>query len=759
LALAIGAVYGRALDAPLFFDDVGSIVTNPSIVSLWPPFGTVGNPGPLRPPSDRATAARPLVNLSFALNYYFGGLEPWGYHVVNVLIHLGSALLLWAILRHVLLLPYFAGRFETSGGWLALGVALIWALHPLQTEAVIYATQRTELLMAFFYLSTLYCSLRYWEADPRSAILLLLAIVACACGMASKEVMVSAPLIVLLFERTFVAGSLPAALRRSWPLYVGLAATWPLLLVLVLNAPHSESAGFGLGPPLSTWWLTQSQILITYLKLAVWPSPLLIHYQLPYLSTFADAWMYVAPILALGFATLVLLWRNRPAGFLGTWIFAILAPTTVIPIVTEMAAERRMYLPLAALLSLFVVSGYLLTEAIWRSSVRAHHRRFDTSRPRFATAIGLAVVAFVFAVASAKQLSAYHAPELLWREVVAHQPKNFLARGALGGILVLDPNRQEDAIGELQAALALKPDYSAVLCDLGLAYINTKRLPEAIDTLHAAIAIDPESSEAFNRLGIALTQAGRLPEAIDALRVALKLKSENSGALKNLGHALLESGRPADAIEPLQHALRLVPDDAEAHVNLGRALMNSNRSQEAVAEFQAALALSPKDPTTLNNLGFALTQLGRHAEAIECLERAVQLKPDYALARNNLGIALFNTGKLSQAIDQFQLVIKLTPNDISAHNNLGLLLAKTGNPNEAIKHYQEVLRLQPNFVQGYRNLAQAFDLVKQPDAAIATAKKGTEVARTTGQTAAAEQIEEWLSHYQKERDRDASQSK
>src|SRR5207253_2214235 len=101
-----------------------------------------------------------------------------------------------------------AGRFNLSAGWLAPAVALIWALHPLQTETVIYATQRTELLMALFYLATLYCSMRYWLTADSRATWLVLAILACLCGMASKEVMVTAPVMVLLFERTFIAGSL-----------------------------------------------------------------------------------------------------------------------------------------------------------------------------------------------------------------------------------------------------------------------------------------------------------------------------------------------------------------------------------------------------------------------------------------------------------------------------------------------------------------------------------------------------------------------
>ena len=389
LAVAIGAVYGRALDAPFIFDDSWAITENESIRSLWPLIGTADHRGPLNAAPGLPAASRPLVNFSFALNYYFGGLSPTAYHAVNVTIHFLSALMLWAITRRTLQLSYFSGRFDGTAGWLGLAVAVLWALHPLQTEAVIYATQRTELMMAFFYLATLYCSLQYWTVlvpDPsklvenqqpagrnyflcRSA-WLALAVISCVCGMASKEVMVSAPLMVLLFERTFVAGSLAAALRRSWPLYIGLAMTWLLLVGLTMDAPHRDSAGFGLGVSAYAWWLTQTKVLLMYLKLAVWPWPLMIHYQLPYLTTFAQAWMYVIPVTLLAVATLVLLWRNRPIGYLLTLVFAILSPTSLIPIVAEMAAERRMYLALVTPCVLFVVGGYWLMSAIlrWRGA-------------------------------------------------------------------------------------------------------------------------------------------------------------------------------------------------------------------------------------------------------------------------------------------------------------------------------------------------------------------------------------------------------
>ena len=200
-----------------------------------------------------------------------------------------------------------------SANWLASPVSFLWALHPLQTETVIYATQRTELLMAFFYLATIYCSLRYWLAQNhrRRTTWLALATFASFAGMASKEVMVSAPLIVLLYERTFIAGSLAAALRRSWPVYVGLASSWLLLLLLAVSSPHGQSAGFGLSVAAPAWWLTQTQVLLLYLRLFIWPWPLSIHYHFPYLTTFAESWMYVVPVALLAGVTFVLLWPKQ----------------------------------------------------------------------------------------------------------------------------------------------------------------------------------------------------------------------------------------------------------------------------------------------------------------------------------------------------------------------------------------------------------------------------------------------------------------
>ncbi len=607
LALSIGAVYGPSLAVPFIYDDQAAIVENDSITSIWPLIGTPDHPGPLNPRQDLPTTARPLVNLSFAVNYYFGSLDPIGYHVVNVAIHFLSSLLLWAIVRRTLRLPYFAGRYESSAGWLALVVAMLWALHPLVTEAVIYATQRTELAFAFFYLATLYCSLRYWSLLPlhsgegwgegalqeyrrprARATWLVIAVVACLAGMASKEVMASAPLMVLLFDRTFVADSLRKALQRSWPLYASLASTWILLTVLSRNQPHAGSAGFGL-MPLHSWWLTQTHIVWIYLKLAVWPSPLMIHYALPYLTTVADASLYVVPTLVLAIVALLQLWRNNPIGFLLICVFAILAPTSLVPIPNEMAAERRMYLPLAALAVLFVIGGFRAIQSLsehWLSAGAS----FKSRLPQRAMVAAILAIVLACGLASAHRLTDFHDELKLWRQVSTLEPLDYVAHDTLGHLL-LNSGQAPEAIEEFQSALALKPSHPDALNNLGHAFLVAERIPEAVDKFQAALALEPEFALAHNNLGVAFRILGRLPESI----------------------------------EQLEQARKLQPNFYPARINLGRSLLISHRLPDAVDELQAALALKPDDLPALTNLALAYSQMGQPTEAIATAEKAIEL--------------------------------------------------------------------------------------------------------------------------------------
>ena len=731
LAISIALVYGRALDAPYVFDDHDTIARNTSIRSLWPLIGTEEHRGPLNPMRDLPTSARPLVNYSFALNYHFNGLNLVGYHVVNVVIHFLSALLLFAIVRRTLRLPYFGGRFDVVAGWLALAIALLWSLHPLHTEAVIYTTQRTELMMAFFYLATIYGSLRYWSTFPvlsgeekgqgsysvradassnsRHTLWLILTILACLCGMLSKEVMVSAPLIVLLFERTFVTGSFASSLRRSWPLYLGVAVTWIPLLVLSADSPRSFSSGFHLCDNIFVYWFTQCKVLLMYLKLAIWPWPLRCAYELPKVDTVVTFVMYVVPVLLVAILAVALLKRNHPLGFMLVFIAAILAPTSIMPILTEMAAERRMYLPLAALIVLFVVGAYLFTKRQLSLSAIAGESSPESKAPRVTAFVSVATIALLYGVLSAIRLSHYYNETQMWQQVAESQPLNHIAHYNLG-LLYNYAGRDADSFAELEASVAAHARYPNARSALGFALMNAGRMPEAIASIQAALDINPEHVGALNNMGIVLTRLGRYPEAI----------------------------------EYLQHAVRIDPTHADAHNNLGQALMSAGRTAEATEQLQIAQSLTPDDPDVLYSLATSHANNNQLPQAIELFERALKLRPDFAAAHNGLGIALHRSGDVRGATEHFQRFQQLRPNEAGAYINLAIVA--TGE--EAIQHLQKALELNPNMLPGYAALANALAGANRGDEAIQVAQRGIQAANSLGDQATARQLQDWIARSQ-----------
>lgn len=594
LAAAVCAIYSRALTSPFIFDDPAGIAENPSILQVWPLWGDSEHPGPLNPPKDNTTSGRPLVNLSLAINYHFGKLDPFGYHVFNLIVHLLSAILLMAIVQRTLCLDYFAGRFQRASGPLAFAVALLWALHPLQTETVVYVTQRTELMVGFFYLATLYASLRYWAAPSPAirAIWLALSILSCFAGMACKEVMVTAPAIVLLFQRTLITGSFRRSWQKSWPLYVGLTSSWALLFWLNHHGPRSLTAGFNVGLAAQTWWLTQTKVLLTYLKLTIWPWPLSIHYETPYLTTLSAAWPWLASAILLAVGTFWLLWRRSAIGFVGAWVLLILSPTLLVPIITEVAAERRMYLPLAALLTLLVVGAYSLAQKAAPHSAAVADQR--TSVVRWPAALAAALVltlALILSVASANRLADYRDPITLWQNALATETDNCVAHNNLGSALAL-AGRTQEAIEHFLAALRLKPDFADAHYNFGLAMADSGQLQKAIDHYQQAILIRPSYAEARANLAIALALAGRSQEAIQQFNLVLQLKPNQAKAHYNLAVALAREGRHPEAIQQYEQALRLQPDYAQAYANLAQSLADTARHDEARSMVQKALELA-----------------------------------------------------------------------------------------------------------------------------------------------------------------------
>lgn len=673
------AAYANSFGIPFLFDDTPAIVENPAIRSVATALAS-GQPGGL------TTSGRPVLALSFALNYAASGYAVASYHAVNLAIHLAAGLALFGLVRRTLLAsPVLRTRPCAFASLpLATAIAALWLLHPLQTESVAYIVQRAESLVGFFCLFTLYAFAR-GVSGARGW--LVASVVACALGMGSKEVMAGVPFLVLLYDRTFVAGSFAAAWRARKAWYLAYAATWLILLtLLVAGSDRGGTAGFG--TQMSSWHyaLTQCHALVRYLGLSVWPSPLVFDYGTGAARSLAEVLPQALLVVALLAGTVVALRRWPAAGFLAAWCFILLAPSSsFVPVVTQTIAEHRMYLPLAALAVAGVVGAYAaLGRRAWPL---------------------LGVVALALGAATIARLGDYRSELSIWGDTAAKHPSSARAHNNFGQAL-FRADRLDDAIASYERALAIHPKYPETHYNLGVARMRQGDAARAIAHYEAALRHEPDYPEALNNLGNALAQAGRHDEALARYAEAVQRRPSFAEAHNNLGNALLHAGRGVEAQAAFKTAGRLRPGDAETHYNLGNALAAAGQMPEALAEFRAALAVRPAYAEAHTNAGNALLALNRPAEALAHYEQAIAASPNLPDAHFNLGTLLLQLDRPAEALPRFETALRLRPGFTAVHRPYGYALAVLGRRAEAIAQYESHLRASPGDTEARQELAQ-----------------------------------------------------
>lgn len=678
LLLAAAAVWHPALRVPFLFDDRPAIERNPSIRSLW------SLPGPFAPPVTAAGASgRPLVNLSLALNHAAGGLEPWGYHLFNVAAHAAAALLLAAVLRRALADTAARATADEVAGW----TALLWLVHPLQSETVVCVVQRNEILVALCQLLVLHGLARTAD-EPGKARWPVVTVAACLAGMAAKEVMVVAPVLAFLHDRTFLAGSWAEAWRRRGRLHLALAACWiPLAFLVAGHHQRDGTAGFGVGVGPWTYLLTQCGSLTTYLRLCLWPHPLVADYGFATVGGLAEVAGRAVLLCALAGAAVSAIWLRPAAGFAGAACLALLAPSSsVVPLATQTAAEHRMYLPLAALLVLAVAGA------------RAALGR--------ATPLVLGAAVLACAGLTLRRQADYATEERLWTDTIAKVPDNPRAHASLGGARAARGD-WAGAVGPLQTAVRLRPDYADAHNDLGTALGRLGRTAEAVPHHEAAARLKPDDPAIRFNLGAALQDAGRAAEALPHLAAVTAARPDDAAALGRHGDVLLELARPAEALVPFERAATLLPGDAAAQNNLAVALGALGRGEEALARLARATALAPDRVDIRVNHGDALLKAGRAAEAAEQYAAAARRRPDWPELSYNLGNILAQLGRHREAAEALGTAVRIRPDWVPARHNLALALMQLERPAEAVPHYAEVARLEPRSAVARHNLALA----------------------------------------------------
>jgi tetratricopeptide (TPR) repeat protein len=439
-------------------------------------------------------------------------------------------------------------------------------VHPLQTECVAYVSQRSESLMTLCYLATLLASIRAWDAR-RARAWAAVAAACCAAGMASKEAMVTAPVAVVLWDAVFAGGPPRRLLRERGALYGMLASSWLVLAGLMAGGHRVASVGFGLGVSALDWIENQCVVVLDYLRLVVWPHPLVLDYGYPRELSRAEVLPRAALLALLVLAALLALWRRPAVGFAAAWPFLLLAPTSsFVPIVTEVGAERRMHLALAGP----VVLG--VTGVAWLLARRAP----DDARYRLRLGVAaVLVVALPLAARTVLRLGDYESAVVLWSTSVEARPDNHRALGNLAKAL-WEQDRLDEALVHARRAVELRPDYAEGWNTLGSTLWAQGRRAEALEHWQRALATWPTYPDAHYNLATALQAERRLDEAVAHYREALRTSPGHARAHNNLGTALASLGQLEEAIAQFREALRLEPEYEAARRNLERALARSS---------------------------------------------------------------------------------------------------------------------------------------------------------------------------------------
>ena len=673
LVASVFFAYWNSLNGPFIGDDLRPIVEDTGIREWWHPWAM------LFPRLHSPITGRPLVALSLAANYAIGGLHPTGYHVVNIAFHALCACLLFTVVRHTLELPRVVHRLPGCPINVAFAVALVWAIHPLNSEVVDYIIQRSESMMAVFLLLTLYACIRGLQ-DDRNRMWPAIATASCVLGVGCKESMATAPLLVMLYDRSFGFDSAREAFRARRKLYGGLAASWLILAALVVWGRGATSDIYHAGISPWVYLLNETIVIPHYLRLAVWPRDLVAVYGWA-------APLGVAQVVPYGVFILVLVilacvaWIRRPqTAFPALWFFITLAPTSsVVPLETEVAAERRLYVPLMAIVVMMVIAVVIFWNWVAKEWLGVVVER------RISRSVGLVAlisVTVALATATVSRNRDYRSAISLLRTAVERRPTS-LAHHLLGMELEA-AGAHDEAVAELRKAL---PADSRAHYNLGVALFEHGQPDEAIGHLQAFIDTSDPSYD--------LVPRWLEPTAAEVLRSRLLI-----------AQALLAKHFWPQALEQSRLILATSPSTVEAHGYSGESLLGLGRFAEAVPEYRQFLEAHPENAIAWSHLGVAFSGLGQEGAALEMFRKAIALEPHNEEAERNMAVTFFNQEEFADAETHARQAIRLDARDPLAHDLLGRVLVVQGHLTDGAREFERALELNPAYKQAQVDLQE-----------------------------------------------------
>ncbi len=656
IAIGVGA-YANSFSGVMLFDDIPHIVDNEKIHHLWP----LG---------DLLRTRRAVLNVTFAANYAVHGLDVWGYHLVNLVVHLLACLTLFGLVRRTLLTNRLRRRFQSDATYLAFFASALWLVHPLNTQSVTYIVQRGEALMGLFYFLVLYALVRA-DISSRPRLWQLIGVLACVLGMSSKAVMVTAPVVALLYDRTFLSDGWRSAFRRHGAFYVGLVASWGVLFALgivqsTFNTEPNLLSPVGFSYVGVTPWqyaCTQPGVILHYVRLAFWPVGLCLDEHWPLATTtsaIAGPAVVIGVLVALSFAGTVV--RSR-VGFLLIAFFLILSPTSSIVPIKDLAFEHRMYLPLAVVTIGVVIAVYWLIETDWIE------RRGWCRRARRIAATSSVIVLLLLGFGTVRRNRDYRSEEAMWRDVVAKRPEN--ARAYVGvGAALQKRGFIDEAIAQYRRSLELNPNYADAWFDMGSALQAQGKIEQAVDAYERVIHLVPQRLPVYEVLARLLAQLGRHNQAAHWFGRLSALDPHNADWPYEQGNALADAGHDEQAIDAYRASTKLDPTNARCWINLGNAYRRIGSLEEAIKAYDAALRVDSTFALAWVNRGNALGAAGRTDQAVESFQRAVALDPKLVAAYIGLGRALRLQERIEAAREAFKTALSLAPDSQAARQGL-----------------------------------------------------------------------------------------
>jgi protein O-mannosyl-transferase len=683
--------YARVFNAGFIWDDESHLTRNPCIVG---PLGL----------KEVWTSARavyyPLVLTTFWTVHKFVGLSPWPYHFFNVLLHAGSAVLLWQVLR----------QLNVRGAWLG---AALWGLHPVMVQSVAWVTELKNTQSGFFYLLSIFWFLK-WAPYKSARISSPLPSQGRGQGEAfdvESETPIAHPLTSILSplprgEAERAANTeLKSRGRVHWWNF-GLSLLF--FLLAVLSKPSVVMLPVVIA--LCIWWRTgrlywrDVAALAPFVLISALASVWTILEQKFHAGAIGAEWAQTWPerlIIAgraIWFYVAKLAWPYPLIFIYPRWeinssqlmaylpLVAALAGLLALLLVRTNWSRAALFAAAYYVVSLFPVLGFFSVYFFRYSFVSDHFQYLASMGPLALAGAGIVTAVGRFGETPSRLASDTGALQFSG-DIAVVRPKSVLLP-ATSGILLL-------------ALVFLTWRQTAVYHNLVTLYTAT-------------LTKNPGCWMAHYNLGIALNDQGDADGAIAHYRQAVELRPSYAEARYNLGRLLAQKGQLDEAIVHYEKALEINPADAEAHNNLGATLFAKGHVDEAIAHYRKALVIQPDYADASCNLASALLSNGDLDGAIAYYSACLAILPNQAEAQYNLASALFQTGRMDEAIAHYRKVLELRPESTDARANLGSVFLAKGRVRDAIAQYKDVLRIAPDNVAAQSNLAWVLATAADP---------------------------------------------